>query len=90
MDRSVFRDLAVADDGMGEFRIDVSSIRLRSEHAASVDDAMREAMAERLVEEYGDAEGAADAVGSGRRSQRSDARQSVAIRRSNIAENSPR
>jgi serine/threonine-protein kinase HipA len=61
---------AVIDDGMGEFRIDVSSMRqrfleafrLRSEHAASIDDAMREAIAKRLVEEHGDAKGAADAV----------------------------
>ncbi|HEY0123503.1 MAG TPA: HipA domain-containing protein [Rhizobium sp.] len=61
---------AVIDDGMGEFHIDVSSIRqrfleafrLRSEHTASIDAAMREAMAGRLVEEYGDAKGAADAI----------------------------
>lgn len=61
---------ALIDDGMGEFRIDVSSIRqrfleafrLRSGHAASIDDAMRESMALRLAEEYGDAKGAADAV----------------------------
>jgi serine/threonine-protein kinase HipA len=61
---------AVIDDGMGEFRIDVSSMRqrfleafrLRSEHAASIDDAMRETIAKRLIEEYGDAKGAADAV----------------------------
>ena len=61
---------AVIDDGMGEFRVDVSSIRqrfleafrLRSEHAASIDDAMREAIAKRLIEEYSDAKGAADAV----------------------------
>src|SRR5215475_2147018 len=40
---------AVVDDGMGEFRVDVSSIRqrfleafrLRSEHAASIDEAAR-------------------------------------------------
>jgi len=61
---------AVIDDGMGEFRIDVSSIRqrfleafrLRSEHAASIDENMRAAIAQRLMEEYGDAKGAADAV----------------------------
>jgi serine/threonine-protein kinase HipA len=55
---------------MGEFRIDVSSMRqrfleafrLRSEHAASVDDTMREAIAKRLMEEYGGARGAADAA----------------------------
>jgi serine/threonine-protein kinase HipA len=63
---------AVVDDGMGEFAIGVSSIRqrfleafrLRSEHAASVDEGMRAAIATRLVEEYGSAKGAADAVWS--------------------------
>jgi serine/threonine-protein kinase HipA len=48
---------AVIDDGMGEFRVDVSSIRqrfleafrLRSEHAASIDDVTREALAKRLI-----------------------------------------
>ncbi len=63
---------AVVDDGMGEFAIGVSSIRqrfleafrLRSEHAASVDEEMRAAIATRLVEEYGSAKGAADAVWS--------------------------
>src|SRR6266849_6164840 len=52
---------AVVDDGMGEFRVDVSSIRqrfleafrLRSEHATSIDEAMRESIAARLIEEYG-------------------------------------
>jgi serine/threonine-protein kinase HipA len=61
---------AVIDDGMGEFRINVSSIRqrfleafrMRSEHAASIDEGMRETIARRLVEEYGSAQGAADAV----------------------------
>lgn len=61
---------AVVDDGMGEFHIDVSSIRqrflesfrLRSEHAASIDEGMRETIAARLIEEYGSAESAADAV----------------------------
>jgi serine/threonine-protein kinase HipA len=61
---------AVIDDGMGEFRVDVSSIRqrfleafrLRSEHASSIDDAMRDAMATRLIEEYGSPEEAAKAV----------------------------
>jgi serine/threonine-protein kinase HipA len=61
---------AVIDDGMGEFRVDVSSIRqrfleafrLRSEHAASIDDAARRAIAARLIEEYGGQEAAADAV----------------------------
>src|SRR6266849_9778651 len=61
---------AVIDDGMGEFRVDVSSIRqrfleafrLRSEHASSIDDAMRDAMATRLTEEYGSPEKAAKAI----------------------------
>ena len=61
---------AVIDDGMGEFRVDVSSIRqrfleafrLRSEHASSIDDAMRDAMATRLIEEYGSPEDAAKAI----------------------------
>ena len=59
----------VADD-LGEFNVQISSLRLRllesfrlrSEHAASVDVSMREAFAVRLVEEYGSAQGAADAV----------------------------
>src|ERR1700674_869223 len=61
---------ALIDDGMGEFHIDVSSIRqrfleafrLRSEHAASIDEDMREAIAARLIEEYGSPKGAADAT----------------------------
>src|SRR5258707_3481846 len=61
---------AIIDDGMGEFRIAVSSIRqrfleafrLRSEHASSIDDAMRDAMATRLIEEYGSREEAAKAI----------------------------
>lgn len=61
---------AVIDDGMGEFTIDVSSIRqrfleafrARSEHAASIDGTMRAQLAERLTEEYGSREHAADAV----------------------------
>ena len=61
---------AVIDDGMGEFRIAVSSIRqrfleafrLRSEHAASINDGVRASIAKRLIEEYGLAQGAADAV----------------------------
>jgi serine/threonine-protein kinase HipA len=61
---------AVIDDGMGEFHINVSSIRqrfleafrLRSEHAASIGEDMRQAIAVRLVEEYGSPNGAADAV----------------------------
>jgi serine/threonine-protein kinase HipA len=61
---------AIVDDGLGEFRVDVSSIRqrfleafrLRSEHAASINEAMRDAIATRLVEEYGSPREAADAV----------------------------
>ncbi len=63
-------DSAVIDDGMGEFGIDVSSVRLRfleafrirSEHAASIDDAMRETLRRRLSEEYGGLQAASDAV----------------------------
>ncbi|HEX4080855.1 MAG TPA: type II toxin-antitoxin system HipA family toxin [Rhizomicrobium sp.] len=63
---------AVVADDMGEFRVDVSSLRqrfleafrLRSEHAASIDPAMREALAQRLIEEYGSAKAAADALWS--------------------------
>ncbi|HLZ79763.1 MAG TPA: HipA domain-containing protein, partial [Sphingomonas sp.] len=61
---------AIIDDGMGEFHIPVSSIRqrfleafrLRSEHAASIDEGMRGAIATRLIEEYGSPHGAADAI----------------------------
>jgi serine/threonine-protein kinase HipA len=61
---------AVIDDGMGEFRINASSIRqrlleafrLRSEHANAIDEHMREAIASRLIEEYGSAPAAADAL----------------------------
>ena len=61
---------AIVDDGMGELRIAVSSIRQRfleafrrrSEHSASIDDEMRASIAQRVVEEYGSAEGAADAI----------------------------
>jgi len=63
-------DTAIVDDGLGEFRVDVSSVRqrfleafrLRSEHAASVDEGMRESLSRRLVEEYGGPKEAADAV----------------------------
>src|SRR5437763_2077027 len=63
---------AVINDGMGEFHINVSSIRqrfleafrLRSEHAASLDMDMRVAVATRLVEEYGSPKQAADAIWS--------------------------
>ena len=55
---------------MGEFRIAVSSIRqrfleafrMRSEHAASIDDQTRASIGARLIEEYGNAQGAAGAV----------------------------
>lgn len=61
---------AAIDDGMGEFRVEVSTIRqrfleafkARSEHAVSLDERMREQIAKRLVEEYETARGAADAV----------------------------
>lgn len=61
---------AVVDDGMGEFRISVSSIRqrfleafrLRSEHAASINEEARTVIAARLIEEYGGAQAAADAL----------------------------
>lgn len=61
---------AIVNDGLGEFRVDVSSLRqrfleafrVRSEHAASIDDAMRDAIATRLIEEYGNPRNAADAV----------------------------
>jgi serine/threonine-protein kinase HipA len=55
---------------MGEFRVHVSSMRqrfieafrLRSEHAAAIDEAMRSSIAERLIEEYLSPRAAADAV----------------------------
>src|SRR5271168_864792 len=61
---------AIVNDGLGEFRVDVSSIRqrfleafrLRSEHAASIDHAMRDAIATRLIEEYGSPHAATDAL----------------------------
>lgn len=61
---------AVVADSMGEFPVIVSALRqrlleafrLRSEHAASIDAGMRTAIAERLVQEYGDPKAAADAV----------------------------
>ena len=63
-------DRAAVADSLGEFTVNVSSIRqrfleafrLRSEHAASIDVATREAIAARLVEEYGGAKAASDAV----------------------------
>jgi len=61
---------AVVGDDMGELQVDVSSMRqrfleafrIRSEHAASFDDAMKDGIAARLIEEYGSADAAADAV----------------------------
>ncbi len=61
---------AVVGDDMGELRIHVSSLRqrfleafrIRSEHAASFDENMKEAIADRLIEEYGSPNNAADAV----------------------------
>ena len=61
---------ATIDDGLGEFRTNVSSIRqrfleafrLRSEHAGSIDEAMRADIVQRLVAEYGDPKAAADAL----------------------------
>ena len=61
---------AIDDDGMGEFRMAVSSIRQRfleafrqrSEHAGSIDDDMRASIAQRLIAEYGNPKGAADAL----------------------------
>jgi serine/threonine-protein kinase HipA len=61
---------AVVADSLGEFSVNVSSIRqrfleafrLRSEHAASIDAGTREAIAARLDEEYGGAKAASDAV----------------------------
>lgn len=61
---------AVVADSLGEFSIQVSSIRqrfleafrLRSEHAASLDTAAREAIAERLLEEYASPRAASDAL----------------------------
>ncbi len=61
---------AVVADSLGEFAVDVSSLRqrfleafrLRSEHAASIDAATREAIAARLVEEYRGPKAASDAV----------------------------
>jgi len=61
---------AAVADSLGEFSVNVSSIRqrflevfrLRSEHGASIDAATREAIAARLVEEYGGPKAASDAV----------------------------
>lgn len=61
---------AIVADSLGEFGVSVSAVRqrfleafrLRSEHAASIDLSMREALASRLIEEYGDPKAASDAV----------------------------
>ncbi|EPE95001.1 HipA domain-containing protein (plasmid) [Rhizobium grahamii CCGE 502] len=61
---------AVIGDDMGELRVDVSSIRqrfleafrIRSEHATSFDEAMKDGIAARLIEEHRNPENAADAV----------------------------
>lgn len=61
---------AIVGDDMGELRIAAASprqrfleaFRLRSEHASAIPSEMRATMATRLVEEYGTAKGAADAV----------------------------
>ncbi|MDE3011092.1 MAG: type II toxin-antitoxin system HipA family toxin [Pseudomonadota bacterium] len=61
---------AIVADSLGEFGVSVSAVRqrfleafrIRSEHAASIDSAMRDALSSRLIEEYGDAKGASDAV----------------------------
>lgn len=57
-------------DSLGEFSISVSTLRqrfleafrVRSEHAASIDLTLRETIAARLIEEYGNAKAASDAV----------------------------
>ncbi len=62
--------LALIADELGELRVDVSSLRLRfleafrlrSEHAASIDENMRTSLAVRLIEEYGDPKRSADAL----------------------------
>ncbi|PBB24064.1 MULTISPECIES: type II toxin-antitoxin system HipA family toxin [unclassified Mesorhizobium] len=61
---------AIVGDEMGELRVDVSSLRqrfleafrIRSEHAASFDEPIKEGIAARLIEEYGSPDSAADAV----------------------------
>lgn len=61
---------AMVADSMGEMSIPVSAVRqrfleafrLRSEHAASIDTDMREALAARLIEEYGSPGAASDAL----------------------------
>ena len=61
---------AVVADSLGEFRTEASSIRqrfleafrIRSEHAASIDEGAREALAARLIEEFGTPKAASDAL----------------------------
>lgn len=61
---------AIVKDGLGEFKISVSSVRqrfleafrVRSEHAASLDETMRTSIAQRLIEEYGSPKEAANAL----------------------------
>jgi serine/threonine-protein kinase HipA len=61
---------AIVADSMGEFRVSVSAVRqrfleafrIRGEHAASIDTAMRDSIAARLIEEYGSPMAASDAV----------------------------
>jgi serine/threonine-protein kinase HipA len=61
---------AIVADSLGEFGVSVSAVRqrfleafrVRSEHAASIDAAMRDALAVRLIAEYGDPKAASDAV----------------------------
>ncbi|MBO9657731.1 MAG: HipA domain-containing protein, partial [Chitinophagaceae bacterium] len=61
---------AFIDDGAGEFTVMISSVRQRflesfrrkSEHGASVDSSMRQTMAKRVIDEFGDPEKAADAL----------------------------
>lgn len=60
----------VVGDDLGELHLSASSprqrfleaFRLRSEHANAITDAMRTAMAERLMDEYGEPQAAADAL----------------------------
>lgn len=61
---------AIVADSLGEFSVSVSAVRqrfleafrIRSEHAASIDPAMREAITARLIEEYGSPAAASNAV----------------------------
>jgi serine/threonine-protein kinase HipA len=61
---------ALVADSLGEFGVSVSAMRqrfleafrLRSDHAASIDPGMRDVIAARLIEEYGDPKASSDAV----------------------------